>query len=151
MSKALDEINLSIIQMLGDGRRSYSDIAASLKISEGTVRARVSKLMKEGILKIQATVSGKHMPDGYTLIYVGIRLNTPILMDTAEELGKLKGVISVAVVTGRYDMILTVMLQPDYKIIDFYNEMLSRHPSTIKANETFVVYEDINLHLPFPF
>lgn len=149
--RPLDDINLAIIQMLQVGRRSYSEIASVLNVSEATVRLRVAKMSKDGTLKIQATVSRKHMPDGYSLVYVGVRLNTPILMDTANEFSKIPGVISVAVVTGRYDMILTVMLKPGYKLIDFYNEMLSKHSTTIKSNETFVVYEDINLSLPFPF
>lgn len=149
--KPLDAVNLSIIRLLQNGRRSYSEIAESLGLSESTVRSRVSKMTSDGILQLGASVSIKRLPEGYQAVYICMRLNTPILMDTAEELSKIKGVVSVAVVTGRYDIILTVLLQPGYQLIDFYNEMLSKHSHSIKSNETFMVYEGVNLSLPFPF
>lgn len=149
--KTLDDTNLAIIGLLQQGRRSYNDIAAELGLSEATIRSRVGKLTAEGIIQVKALVSPKLMPDGYDVVYIGVQLNTPIIMNSADELSRLPGVVSVAVVTGRYDIILTVVLKPGFKLIDFYNEMLKKHSSAIKSNETFVVYEDVNLSLPYPF
>jgi Lrp/AsnC family transcriptional regulator for asnA, asnC and gidA len=69
----------------------------------------------------------------------------------AEALATLPGVISVAMVTGRYDLILTVMLTPELGLIDFFNTMLENYSESIRSNETFLVYEQVNLKTPYPY
>ncbi|KAL1110038.1 hypothetical protein AAG570_014160 [Ranatra chinensis] len=44
----------------------------------------------------------------------------------AEAMSQLPGVISVALVTGRFDLVLTVILSPEFELIDFFNIMLER-------------------------
>ena len=53
----IDETNIAIIKHLREGRKSYSEIAKSLSITENTVRARVKKLRDEGILTITGLVN----------------------------------------------------------------------------------------------
>ncbi len=52
----LDDINLSIINHLADGRIPFKKIAENLGLAEGTVRTRVRKLKNEGVLDITALV-----------------------------------------------------------------------------------------------
>ena len=52
----IDQISLSIIEHLRDGRKSYKKIAVQLSLSENTVRTRVHKLIEEGILEISGLV-----------------------------------------------------------------------------------------------
>jgi len=53
----LDETDRTIIaQLQYDGPMSFTDIAAELGISEGTVRRRVKQLMDDGVLQIVAIV-----------------------------------------------------------------------------------------------
>ncbi|MEM4151276.1 MAG: winged helix-turn-helix transcriptional regulator, partial [Nitrososphaerota archaeon] len=48
----LDKRDVKILSILQeDGRASYSSIARQLNISEAAVYARVSKLVKEGVIK----------------------------------------------------------------------------------------------------
>ena len=48
-----DAMDRHIIAILNqDGRVNNKDIAAQLKISEGTVRNRVRRLMEEGLLRV---------------------------------------------------------------------------------------------------
>jgi Lrp/AsnC family transcriptional regulator for asnA, asnC and gidA len=47
----IDATNLAIIKQLRDGRKSFKAIAEELSVSENTIRARVSKLVEEGVLE----------------------------------------------------------------------------------------------------
>jgi len=142
----IDEINLAIINHLRDGRASYKKIADSLGLSEGAVRARVKKLKDEGILEITALVDPDALPE-QSIVMVGVSLKDMNLVKKAEEFSRLKGVVSVCVVTGRYDLILTVMLSMDFTMLQFYTEEVSRLEN-IRAVETFVVYKSYNLKVP---
>ena len=48
----IDETSLAIIKHLREGRKSFQKIAEDLSITENTVRARVGKLVDEGVLEI---------------------------------------------------------------------------------------------------
>ena len=142
----IDEINYAIINHLKDGRLSFKKIADSLEVSEGTVRARVKKLKEEGILDITALVDPDAVPD-QSVVMVGVRLKDMNLVKKGEEFSKLRGVISVCVVTGRFDLILTVMLTKEFTMLKFYTEEVSKLDNVLSV-ETFVVYKSFNLKVP---
>lgn len=148
----LDKVNLEIVRLLQqDGRRPFREIGQALGLSEATVRSRVSRMLEQGLLEIKALISTKNLGAGYFTAYIGVRLKSPALKKTAEEISQLPGVISAAVVTGRYDLILTVMLTPELGLMDFFNVMLEKYSDCISANETFMIYESVNLKTPYPF
>lgn len=142
----LDEINLAIINHLKDGRMPFKKIADSLALSEGTIRARVKKLKEEGLLDITALVNPDSMPD-QSIVMVGVRLKDMDLVKKGEEFSNLRGVISVCVVTGRFDLILTVMLTKEFPMVRFYTEEVSKLDN-VRGVETFVVYKSFNLKVP---
>ena len=52
MSSKIDDLDLKILRELRkDARKSYRGIADKLKVAEGTVYNRVSKLQDSGVLK----------------------------------------------------------------------------------------------------
>ena len=59
----------------------------------------------------------------------------------------MRGVISVCGVTGRFDLIVTVMLAKDFTILKFYTEEAIK-VTNIRSVETFVVYKSFNLKVP---
>ena len=142
----IDEINYAIINHLRDGRIPFKKIADNLEISEGTVRARVKKLKDEGVLDITALVDPEALPD-QSVLMVGVRLKDMDLVTKGEEFSKLRGVVSVCVVTGRFDLILTVMLTKEFTMLKFYTEEVAKLEN-VRAVETFVVYKSFNLKVP---
>lgn len=142
----LDEINLAIINHLKDGRAPFKQIADDLQLAEGTVRSRVKKLRDEGVLEISGLVDPEAIPDK-RVVLVGVKLKNMELVEKGEEFSKLRGVTSVMVVTGRFDLILTVMLSKEFDILEFYTDEVSRVEG-VRSVETFVVYKSINLKLP---
>ncbi|UQZ88711.1 transcriptional regulator [Deltaproteobacteria bacterium Smac51] len=147
----IDKVGLEIVKYLQSGRRSFKEIGQSMGLSEATIRSKVTKMIQDGLIDIKALVSTKDMEVGYQTAYIGVRLKSPAMKKIAEALGELPGVISVAMVTGRYDLILTVMLTPDIGLIDFFNIMLAQYSDSIRSNETFLVYENVNLKTPYPY
>lgn len=142
----MDEINISIINHLRDGRVPFKKIADDLKVSEGTVRARVKKLQEDGILEITGLVDPESIPDKY-LVMVGVKLKDMDLVSKGEEFSKLRGVISVCVVTGRFDLIVTVMLKKQFGMLEFYTEEVSQIEN-VRSVETFVIYKSFDLKVP---
>ncbi len=142
----LDAVNISIINHLKDGRVPFKKIADALSLSEGTVRSRVRKLMDQGILDIAGLVDPEVIPD-QSVVMVGVRVKDMNLVKKGEEFSRLRGVISVCVVTGRYDLILMVMLGRDFTILEFYTEGVSTIDN-VSSVETFVVYKSFNLKVP---
>lgn len=143
----IDETSLAIIKHLREGRKSFQKIAEDLSITENTVRARVNRLIEERVLAVTGLVDPEAIP-GHRLVLVGIKLGTMDLVTKGEEFSRLKGVVSVCVVTGRYDLILTVLLSDAYDLLQFYTEEVSRIQD-VQSAETFVVYKTYNLKVPY--
>lgn len=143
----IDETNLAIIKRLREGRRSFKQIAEELAITENTVRARVNKLIEEGVLEITGLVDPEAL-QGHRVALVGIKLNTMDLVNKGAEFSRLKNVVSVCVVTGRYDLILTVLLNDEHDLLQFFTEEVSRIKD-VQSAETFVAYKSYNLKVPY--
>jgi Lrp/AsnC family transcriptional regulator for asnA, asnC and gidA len=143
----MDETSIAIIKHLRHGRKSFKKIAEQLSISENTARARVNRLLDEGVLEISARVDPEAI-QGHRVVMVGVKLKTMNLVKKGEEFSKLKGVVSVSVVTGRYDLILVVLLNAGFDLLEFYTEEVSRIED-VQSVETFVVYKGYNLKVPY--
>jgi Lrp/AsnC family transcriptional regulator, regulator for asnA, asnC and gidA len=142
----IDEMNIAIIQHLKDGRAPFKQIAEKLGVSEGTIRARIKKLQDEGVLEIAGLVDPNALPDKY-VVMVGVKLKDMDLVKKAEEFSRLRGVVSVCVVTGRFDLMLTVMLRKQFGMLEFYTSEVSQ-VENVRSVETFVVYKSFNLKVP---
>ncbi len=143
----IDKTNLAIIKHLRNGRKSYQRIARDLAVSENTVRTRVQKLIEEGILDINGVVDPESM-DGHRVVIVGVKLQSMDLVNKGKEFSNLKGVVSVSVVTGRFDLIIVVLLKSGFGLLEFYTEEVSRI-TDVQSVETFVVYKSYNLKVPY--
>ncbi len=143
----VDNINIDIIRQLRDGRKSYKKIAEALSITENTVRTRVNRLVEEGVLEI----TGNFKPEairGHKQLYLGVKLKNMDLVQKGEEFSLLKGVISVGVVTGRYDLILQVLLTEEFGLLEFITEEVGKVEG-VQTIESFVVYKGFNLKVPY--
>ncbi|HAK46953.1 MAG TPA: transcriptional regulator [Spirochaeta sp.] len=142
-----DEINLQIIKHLQDGRKSFKIIADELSVTENTVRARVNRLVEEGVLNISGLVNPENIPGHQTAI-IGVKIKNMRLVEKGEEFSKLNGVISVAVVTGRYDLIVQVLLSDECSLLEFYTNEVTKIDD-VQDVETFIVYKGYNINVPY--
>ena len=142
-----DKTDIAIIKHLRDGRKSFKLIADELSVAENTVRARVNRLIENGVLEISGLVDPASIP-GHNVALVGVKLQTMDLIKKGEEFSKLRGVVSASVVTGQYDLILIVLLNEEFGLLEFYSKEVSRIKQ-VQSVETFVVYKDYNLKVPY--
>jgi Lrp/AsnC family transcriptional regulator for asnA, asnC and gidA len=143
----IDQSVIDLIKHLQDGRKSLKKIADDLGLSENTVRSRVNQLKQEGILDIAGVVSPEALP-GHRVVVVGVKLSTMSLVKKGAEFSRLKGVVSVSVVTGRFDLILVVLLKEGFGLLEFYTEEVAALQD-VQSVETFVVYKSYNLKVPY--
>lgn len=149
MIKKIDETNKAIIKQLQDGRKPFSAIAEELNITENTVRSRVKMLLEEGVLQISGRVNPEYIP-GMQVVMMGVKLSTMDLEKKAKEFCKLRGVVSVAVVTGRYDLMVELVLseEENLSLLQFFSNEVTKVKDVLDV-ETYVVYQSHNLMVPF--
>jgi Lrp/AsnC family transcriptional regulator for asnA, asnC and gidA len=81
-------------------------------------------------------------------VVIGVKLTTPKLFQKGEEFTNLRGVVKVLLVTGKYDIILEVLLTEGFGLLEFYEEEFIKM-SDIQTAETFVVFKSFNHLVPY--
>lgn len=139
----MDTTDLQIACLLGrNGRMSNREIARRIGIAEGTVRQRLANLIESGSLQISAQFNIESVPDAYIAL-VGLKIDGRRLTECAEDVGKLPSVLTTMIVTGRYDIIATVLAISRQTLVEFVTDELSKI-SGVRDSETYVVLKNFN-------
>jgi Lrp/AsnC family transcriptional regulator for asnA, asnC and gidA len=135
----LDDVDRGIIAALQqDGRAGNSAIAEQLGVTEGTVRQRMKKLLDADLLRVTGLVNPEVVPD-HQLCVLGIKIDeTKHLEARARAVSALPEVRSVAIVTGRYDLLVEAIVPSNHGLIQFLAESLAQVPG-IESSETFLL------------
>ena len=143
-----DAMDRHIIAILNqDGRVNNKDIAAQLKISEGTVRNRVRRLMEEGLLRVSGLINPDDSPTKQ-LMLLGVNIAcSRNLSKTAAEIAGLEGVQSAYITAGRYDIMAEVWIDAKGGLIKFLSQTLST-VSGITSTESFLIMKSFNKWIP---
>ncbi len=137
----IDGINLKILQILEEnGRTPNNEIAARLSISEGTARNRIKKLTESNFLKVKGLTNPEHWSDKQ-LIFILVQLEmTKKWKDIARSVSELPGVKSVSMITGRFDLIIELFLEP-HNLINFLTNDLAG-VGNISSTESMVTIKN---------
>lgn len=138
---APDDKDWQIIELLRAGTISNSTIAQELGVSEGMIRQRIKRLREYGILSLRGLINPDILGHSQIVMVAANITESRILEETAEEVEKLEKVLSVSIVSGRYDLIIEVLLDSNSSLIDFLSKDLSRVPG-IKNTESFVALKN---------
>ena len=137
-TKGIDELDKKIIlELQEDARASYKDIAGRLRVSEGTVRNRVIRLIEEGILKLQGRVNPFAFPHKISAL-VGVNLRERHPEKKMEEIKKIPFVTSVWNATGRYDLFFEVMVDSLRELNEVLLKIDRDYVGGISQTETFI-------------
>jgi Lrp/AsnC family transcriptional regulator for asnA, asnC and gidA len=142
-----EDPNIPLFQALKDGRRTFRKVAEELGIAENTVRARFRKLTESGVLEVTALVNPE-MVEGHSTALVGMKVKSADLVSAGEQIASLRGVISVRVVTGRYDLLVEVLLKEHFGLLEFFTGEVAR-VKDVQDFETFVVYKSFGHKVPY--
>jgi len=133
----MDRLDEKIIQILREnGRASNAEVARELKVSEGTIRRRIRKLVQSETVKIMAIPDPQKI--GFnTVALIGIESEPAKMDDVANYLSNLKETQYVALTTGSFDIFVWVAVASTEELGNLLRTSISTAPG-IKRSETFV-------------
>jgi len=137
----IDQTDMKILEILEEnGRVPNNEIATKLSISEGTVRNRIKKLTENNFLKVKGLIN----PDEGTekqLIFILVTLvMTKHWKEIANKVSELPNVKSVSMITGRFDLVIELFIEP-HNLISFLTEQIST-VGEIKSTESLVTIKN---------
>ncbi len=147
----LDSTDKALIKILSEnGRMAISKIANKLEVTNPTVRTRLQDLEHSGILKIAGLIdSSKTREIKTALIAINVEVHGE-LDEKIEQISNLDRVLWAAVVTGRYDIFVEVMIDDESAdLYHFITESLSQ-VGGIRSSETFAVMKAMNKWVLLP-
>ena len=130
----LDDTDKAIIAHLqDDGRMPFSTLGPAVGLSPAAVRQRVLHLISEGFMQIVAVTDP--ITVGFTVqALVGIKVHGD-LDSAAQALAKIDEVDYVVIVTGRFDIMIEVVVEDTDCLLELMNEI--RSINSIAATEVF--------------
>ncbi len=134
----LDETDRAIIaQLQYDGRMSFTDIAAELDVSEGTVRRRVKQLMDDGVLQIVAIVEPQFL--GWNAAgMIGVTVQAGQVDAVAHQIAQFPEVSYLFMASGEFDLFVEVFCKDREHLVSFLNQKLQQIPG-IQRTQTFMI------------
>lgn len=139
MAEELDEIDRAIIQDLQiDGRRPFREIARSLSIAEGTVRARVKRLQASGVLSIVAFVDPVRLGQ-YRLSLLLVKIDPHERDSVVSALSSRDDVSYLSSALGVTDLLVEFVAQDEHGRWDFVNGVVRSLPGVLSVEVISIV------------
>ncbi|OEU68794.1 MAG: AsnC family transcriptional regulator [Desulfovibrio sp. S3730MH75] len=139
----LDDIDRKIIDELQrNGRESYKNIARKLGVSDGTVRLRTERMIKNDYLRITASVNPLYFENSLIAL-VGVNLEGRANREVMDKIAAVSGVQSVVNVSGRYDLLVEVFVPSRNAFRQCLVDDLS-NVGGIKSTETFMFLDAVD-------
>ncbi len=133
----MDDVDVGIVQLLEqDGRMSNVEMAKRLNVSESTIRQRLKRLVGGHVLRMQPLLNAERFGEWH-LVLVGLSIEGRQLEQCARQLSALPEVVNTMIVTGRFDLIATLLLENQKRLAEFITQKLAKVPG-IRDSETFI-------------
>jgi DNA-binding Lrp family transcriptional regulator len=145
----MDALDRKIIAELQDnGKATSKELERRLKVSDGTIRFRMKRLVQQKLLRITALINPFSFKDGI-LGFVGMELEKRTHQQTMEKISRMKGVLTVCNVTGRFDLLTEFFFESRQELKKFLIEDLSKI-SGINRTETYIILDAIDKWIELP-
>jgi len=136
----IDETDRKIIELLQDNaRQSNAAIARIIGVSEATIRRRIKIMVDDGSLSIRAVPN----PNSFgldTSAIIGVDVQPDMLDKVAEAITERDEVIYLGVSTGRYDLIIWVLVRTLNELRELLETFLAKVKG-IRKTETLVMLD----------
>ena len=133
----MDRLDQEIIDILQvDGRVSNAEIARRVRVSEGTVRRRLSRLTKDGTINVIAVPNLEKM--GITTAgLVAMQVEPGMVDEVADALAKIDQVHLLVITTGARDLFAWVAAGSSEDLSDLLRKKIGTIRG-VRSTETFV-------------
>lgn len=133
-----DEIDWKIIESIRKEHKNNNAIARELGVSEGMIRQRLKKLKDSGVVKVSGLINPDVLENKMLALIAANLAPGCDLKEKAEEMTGFDEVLSVSASTGRYDIMIEVLVESNKGLVKFITEALSKVEG-VATTETFVM------------
>ncbi|UOE94156.1 Lrp/AsnC family transcriptional regulator [Alkalihalobacillus sp. LMS39] len=135
----LDHIDFAILGYLQEnGKRSYTEIARLLDVSEGTIRTRINRMLKEDVFEFVIHTNPNKIGLHVQAI-IGISTKLGMQEEIAIQLNRYNEVRFVGAFSGRHDIIIQAYFKNNEDLVFFVNKKLAKIDGIVSA--------DVNIEL----
>jgi Lrp/AsnC family transcriptional regulator for asnA, asnC and gidA len=121
----IDDVDIKIMsKLLENARRSNSDIAKDLNLSEATVRRRIKNLVDKGIIRGFSIFIDYRLIENTVKAYVHIKVQSDVIDKIIKKISQHKRVIALYRVTGSYDLLCVALFVGMPELQDFMDSYL---------------------------
>ena len=133
-----DQLDLEIIAHLQrDGRKPFTEIAANLGISEGTVRNRLQRLISDQVIQVIGLADPIQL--GFDApAMIGVSVHPTQLQKVAEAIAEFQEVSYLIMISGEFDLFVEVMCRDRKHLASFISESLHLIPGIVRT-QTFMI------------
>jgi Lrp/AsnC family transcriptional regulator for asnA, asnC and gidA len=141
----LDELDHKIIEAFSrDGRASNRQIALELDITEGTIRTRVKRLQRRGLIHF-TTVRSYRFAGSPNLVMLGIYCDNVRVPDIADALAAMPEISCVVVMLGRYNILAMGLFGSVEEVDNLLTSKIRGLPG-FKRVETSIAIHNVKYH-----
>lgn len=135
----LSSVDARIIRTLNkDPRSSVAKIAAQLRMPHSTVRHRLNRLVRLGV--VEFTVVPNPLLLGYQIwAIVEIQAELAKIRSIAQQLAAKPEVYFVGITTGGYDILAGAVFRSNEELLEFITGSLSQIPGIIRTSTSSVL------------
>lgn len=141
---AVDHHILSILEH--NGRATNREIAESVGVSEGTVRNRIERLIRDDVLRIVGVTNPARLGLN-TAAVISISGELARITEIAEQIAEADGVVYVGYTTGNADIIALAFFPSNDDLTDFMTKTLAGIQGILKA-ETNIILKPVRSMFP---
>jgi Lrp/AsnC family transcriptional regulator for asnA, asnC and gidA len=136
--RVLDNTDRAIVAHLQyDGRMPFTDIAAEVGLSEGSVRRRVKQMVDEGVLQIVGIVEPQYL-EWEAAAMVCINVQPGHIEAAAQQIAQFPEVTYLFMASGGFDLFVEVYCRDREHFASFLSEQLQKVPG-VERTETFMI------------
>lgn len=142
MEAQIDAVDEKIITLLRrNGRSTNVFLARQIGVTESTIRKRIDRLLKEGVIKVTAAVDPRKL--GYRIeVIVSVNVELEHIEQVASTLAEISEIQYLAILTGTADIIARALFRSDDDLYTFLNRKLASIPG-IKGTTTAHVLRSV--------
>jgi len=120
----IDELDMQLIDILSkDARISNRRIASDLGVTEGTVRGRIRRLQKDGLIAFTAITSFE-LADHTKMAFIGVQADVDQVRSVADRIAKLASINAVMVTLGRFNITAICLFNELDKLHEIASEQI---------------------------
>jgi Lrp/AsnC family transcriptional regulator for asnA, asnC and gidA len=136
----VDDVDRAVIaELQRDGRRPVTEIARTLGMAEATVRHRIRRLERRGVVQIVAVTAPLKL--GLRRVLIGVTVRGRPLGEVERALRVIPDVDYVAVTTGTYDLVLMAACRDEERVAELVTEHLRAVPGVDSLDVVTVLRE----------